>query len=333
MSNKKYIWVNTNRFNSDSEKYPYRNKIKSFFNEEFVVDRFNVAPGLLELSCVNIVKDPKFNLVNLSKDFEERYYSLFDQVANNIFEIAKDKTIHIFYSGGIDSVCVLIALLKNKKYKEFLEQNRFFISMTQKSVEEYPYFFHNFIQDKIPIRVLNFNKVMNDPNILIVSGDSGDFIIGSSDSLNFNISDLMESWQKLNVNEDLYLAAVKKCPFDITSINQYFWWINQCFSYQDELIRYYVWSTTKQIQTIPTDEKVFRFFYDDLFTTFSYEYMSTNPVYHDSKNLKTFAKKYIFDFTKDSNYLNKEKICSQKMIGKRFQKNSIFIEDNIIKSD
>lgn len=331
MDNKNYIWIN--RFNLDYEKYPNRKKHKSFFDLEFPVDRFNIVPGLLELPCINIVKEPKFNLDNISNDFEDRYYSVIEQVVNNVYKFAQNKTIHLFYSGGIDSVCVLIALQKNKKYKEFLAENRFFICMTSKSIDEYPNFFSNHIQNKIPIKLLNFNESMNDSNVLVVSGDMGDYIIGSSDALNFQIDNLMDNWKKLNIDNELYSETIKRCPFDITSINQYVWWINQCFSYQDELVRYYVWSSTKDIQSIPTDEKVFRFFYDDLFTTYSYEYMSTNPHYTNAKQLKQWPKKFIHNFTKDDSYLHKEKICSQRMIPKTLQKNSLFIENNVIKSD
>lgn len=331
MNDKNYIWIN--RFNLDHEKYPNRKKHKSLFDLEFPVDRFNVAPGLLELSCINVVKEPKFNLLNLSADFEDRYYSIINQVANNIYNIAKNKTIHMFYSGGIDSVCAIISLIQNKNYKELLEQNRFFVCMTSKSIEEYPNFYYTHIKNKIPVKILNFNESMNDSNVLVVSGDMGDYIIGSSDALNFNIDNLMNKWNKLDLNSDLHAEAVKKSPFEIVSINQYIWWLNQCFSYQDELVRYYVWSSTKDIQTIPTDDKVFRFFYDDLFSTFSFEYMSTNPHYNTVKELKNWPKKYIYNFTKDDSYLNKEKICSQKMIPRKLQKNSLFVENNIIKSD
>jgi hypothetical protein len=61
--------------------------------------------------------------------------------------------------------------------------------------------------------------------------------------------------------------------------------------------------------------------------------MSTNPHYTNAKQLKQWPKKFINNFTKDDSYLHKEKICSQRMIPKTLQKNSLFIENNVIKSD
>jgi hypothetical protein len=331
MNDKKYIWIN--RFNLNIEQYTYRKKHKEYFGLEFPVDRFDVAPGLLEISCINIVKQPKYNLQNITKDFEDRYYSIINQVADNVYKMATNKKIHIFYSGGIDSVCVLASLIKHNKFKEFFEKKKFVICLTKESINEYPYLFQNFIQNKIPFEILNLNKVMNDPNALVVTGDIGDYIIGSTDALKFKFNNLMDDWTKLDIHNDLYLAAIKKCPFDIITINQYIWWLNQCFSFQDELIRYYVWTKTKEIQSLPNDNKVFRFFYDDLFTTFSYEYMSTNPKYSKVSELKEWPKKYICDFFKDDSYFNKQKINSQIMIPKKLHKNSLFLENDIIKYD
>ena len=65
--------------------------------------------------------------------------------------------------------------------------------------------------------------------------------------------------------------------------------------------------------------------------TFSFEYMSTNPVYHNYIDNKTWQNQYIVNSTKDISYMNKQKIFSQRLSLRHVFKTSIYIEDGIIK--
>ena len=100
---KKYVWVDWSCI--DYNKYPFRRAFSNNVSKyEFPVDRFNIAGGRIEMNTVNILREPSYDLTNLTNDFEDRWYSLIDSVANKVFDVAGDRVIHLLYSGGVDSV-------------------------------------------------------------------------------------------------------------------------------------------------------------------------------------------------------------------------------------
>jgi hypothetical protein len=333
-----YIWINHG--NLDFESMPYRNSYKDWAGSyEYPVDRFNITDGRLELTHRNIVRDPVFNLTNLSNDWLDRYFATIDAVGSNVFKAAGNRTINLLFSGGVDSTQVYIALSKNPAFKEFLAQGRFKISLTSSSINEYPELFYKEILPNIPIQPLDYNKSLLNDDEMIVCGDLGDFIIGNSDASGFDV-DLMDPYfaiidevrrRGLYEYEELCMCAVDNAPFEINSVNQFLWWINQCYVYQIDLVRPYIWSSTGNYNRIGENGKVFRFFYDDLITTFSFEYMSTNPTYNTYDSLREWPKKYIFDYTKDAGYLQKPKVYSQRLTLRNCYKSHIFVQDDTIK--
>ena len=82
---------------------------------------------------------------------------------------------------------------------------------------------------------------------------------------------------------------------------------------------------------LASQNKVFRFFYDDALMTFSFEYMSTNPEYHTYIDNKLWFKRYIVNSTGDEYYLNKQKIFSQRMSLRHVFKTQIYYENDMIK--
>lgn len=336
---KEYVWIDWP--NIDYESMPYRKSYKDSVGfYEYPVDRFGVAKELLELPHKNIVAPPIYNLSNLTNDWKDRYFSTLDSIADSVYKTAGNRNIDLLYSGGVDSTAVLIALMKNKKFKNFLKAGRFKISLTSQSIVEYDRLFFKEILPKIPIQPLDYNKSMTS-NDLVVTGDLGDFIIGNSDVSYYPGVDLMGTWkvlqkqtisgeiiEKAELYLDLCNAALGHAPFEIDSCNQYLWWINQCYVYQIDLVRPYTWSTVEDLSEIGTNNKIFRFFYDQRMTTFSYEYMSTNPVYRSGDELRNFPKSYIADYTKDIHYLSKPKVYSQRLTNRRFLKNQIYFKDN-----
>jgi hypothetical protein len=333
-----YLWINHGHI--DFKSMPYRNSYRWWAGDyEYPVDRFAVSEGRIELPYINIVKEPVYNLSNLTNDWRDRYFSVVDEIAENVYKTAGTRTINLLYSGGVDSTTVYCALAKNPKFKEFVEQGRFKISLTSSSIQEYPELFYKEILPNVILQPLDYNKSMLDSNELLVTGDLGDFIIGNSDASKFPEFDLMDHYEDILVEvrkkglrryEELCACAVSQAPFKIESINQWLWWINQSYVYQIDLLRPYIWSTTSDYSQVGTNNKVFRFFYDDLMTTFSYEYMSTNPVYSTADSLRSLPKEYIFDYTKDVEYIHKTKVYSQRLTLRTVHKSHIFVSDGSI---
>lgn len=343
--NRKYIWANHQIL--DFKKMPYRNSYRNVSGIfEFPVDRFGIAEGMLELDTVNILNEPNYNLDSLSNDWRDRYFDMLDAVSDKVYKTAgDDKIIYILYSGGLDSICVLVALLRNKKFNEFLDADRIKISMTSASIQENPEYFYTDILPNFPICVLNYDTLMNDEHALLVTGDFGDHVIGSSDTIKLSAEgidltspyDIFFNSNHKFIKENEYLELVRLVknnqPFEIESIGQLFWWFNQCFSLQSDIVLPYIWSTTDDFSSISNNDKVFKFFYDEMITTYSYEYMSTNPRLVHFEDGRQFLKDYIVNQTKKEYFYNKTKIYSQRQTLRTVQKTRIYLEDDIIWHD
>ncbi len=349
---KEYIWLHHQNINY--KNYPYRDSWRSIAGIwEFPVDRFSVLEGELGIDCLSIVKEPFFTVKGLGGNWKDRYFSVLDSVADDIYKTADSspgpsgrRLITLLYSGGVDSLVSLVSLRKHPKYREFLESGRFRLAMTTGSINEYPDYFYKTILPEVPIVFLNFEKFMKDPETLLVTGDLGDYVIGSSDSmvltdgdLNF---DLTSKWQDLipyvdrqdptKRYSDILTRARAKAPFEIKSAGQMAWWISQCFTFQDEFVRPYIWSKTKDLDTIPNNDKVYRFFYNDAVIKFSYEFASTNPQFKKYDDARLWAKEYIVNFTGDQQYLSKPKVYSQRASCRVMHKTRVYIENGVFKS-
>lgn len=343
---KKIIWASWG--NIDIASKPYRKSYSDVaYRFEFPVDRFNLLDNRLEIDCANIVKTPVYNLTNITNDHRDKFFNALDQTADEIYRLAGNKTIHLAYSGGVDSTVALCALMRHPLYKERLEAGKIKICLNSTSIQEYPELFYNTILPTIPFEFIDFNKIMNDDNAYLVTGDMGDYIISSSDVLSLTSNDtqlnLNDDWQKLIPyiqkidNSELFLEILdilkQKSIFEITSVNQLVWWFSQCLTYQDELARPYIWSNTKHNDSILDESKVYRFFYSNVITTFSYEYLSTNPVISSYEEGKRWFKEYIVNYTNDLRYFNKTKIYSQRLSLRLIYKSQLYIENNKVLSD
>ena len=337
---RKYIWADNTAINYLD--LPYRQSYKDWVGYyEFPVDRFSVASGLLELDCISLLPKPSYNLTGLSGiNWKDRYFDIMDCIADTVFETANGRHIHLLYSGGTDSTGVYCALKRSKHFRSYQERGCISVSLTSMSINEYPRLFYSEILPEMNLVPLNYNDLMSDPNILLVTGEPGDYIIGNADATSLEIN-LMEHYSKfyeisnskLRLFMDLCELSRPHCPFDIESVNQYVWWINQCYSYHEPLIKPYIWSSTDDYSKLFTNSKVFNFFNDDLMTAFSYEYMSTNPRYEHADDLKNFIKEYTCNYTKDTDYLTKPKVYSQRLSLRSLYKNVIYLEDGVIKDD
>lgn len=341
---KKLIWASWG--NLQIENHPYRKSYSLIADRfEFPVDRFGIA-NKLELECENIVKPPKYDLTNLTNDHRDKFFNSIEQTTEELYNIAGDKIICISYSGGVDSTLVLCAIRQHKKYKDKLAQGKIKIFLTSNSIDEYPEFFYKTILPEIPFEFLDYEKIMKDENMLLVTGDMGDYITTSSDILTLSNNDpglnLSSNWRNILPyieavdGAELFLEMVdeirQKSIFEISSVNQLIWWFSQCFTYQDELVRPYIWSSGNNLDSLLNDSKVYRFFYSDTITKFSYEYMCTNPGSATYEESKKWFKDYIVNHTKDQSYYNKIKVFSQRLSLRFLNKSQIYIQDGKLDS-
>jgi len=325
--------------NLDFTPGSFRDAYKSVYKlGPFPVDRFNLVPKILNdaIPTVNIVPEPVYNLTNLTTDWRDRYFSLFNDVATDIYNTAGTRNIVLMYSGGIDSTAVLVALMQHSRYKEFVDRGRIKIAMSSHSIVEYPELFYQQILPTLPIVVADFGSLLNDSDTFIVTGDAGDYVIGNTDTPIFfyqgTTNNLYEDksalWPYLNRIDPNFTYFAQElatyAPFDIVSVNQMFWWIGQAFVHQSEMCRPYMWSNTTDLLELASFNKIYRFFLDPRFMTFSFEYMSTNPHCTNYNSVRALPREYIVNYTQHTSYLNKIKVFSQKFLFKSTYKTRIY---------
>jgi len=309
------------------------------------VDRFDMLKqiGVSDpFKFVSIVPWVKFDLNNLTNDWWDRYVNTFDVVANNVYNVTGDRKIAVLYSGGIDSTAMLIALMQHPNYQEFLTSNRFYLALTTPpGTLENSEFFYTELLGTVPMVLADYNQLMHDDTSLVVTALGGDGIIGCSNPLRYvpDIVDFLHlpvteviPYGELNRRDPSKLltkivASTKVyCPFDIESMNQLVWWFNQCFALQNKICNPYVWSNASDLSELDSHKKVYRFYMDPIWSTFSYEYMSTNPKYTNLDSLRSYPKKYIMNYTGNLNYLRTPIVLDEKILYKAQTKTQIYAD-------
>lgn len=336
---KKVIWLLGNRLSIRPGSFrDYYSKVYSAF--QFPVDRFNLLPDIDPdpIPTVNIVPEAKYNFSNLTSDWRDRYFSICDSTADDIFKKVGSRNIVVFYSGGIDSTAALVALMRHKDYTEYVNAGRVQIALTTHSIHEYPDFFYQTILPTLPLVPADFNTLIADPNNFVITGDGGDYVVGNTDVPTWNHEGTSDNLYKpkeilypyLNKIEpsgkfvEMLRAIDKRCPFDNVSVNQLYWWLGQCFTHQGEMCYPFAWSSIQDISELATFNKLYRFFLTPEFMTYGFEYMSTNPKYTRLTDLRNFPKEYIVRHTGHGHYMDKNKTMSQRLTVRQWFKSAIY---------
>lgn len=338
MNDKKLIWLATNRIRVSPGSFrDYYAKVYSPF--QFPVDRFGLLPSIDPdtVQTVNIVLEPVYNLHNLTSDWYDRFVAICDGMAERVYQTARGRTIIIMYSGGIDSTAVLVAMMRSSHFNQFVDSGRLKVSLNSFGIYEYPELFYETILPLIPIIPTDYNTIIADPNNFVITGDGGDHIIcttdipifeydGTTDIVNMDKKIIYSYFDNCDTSgkfSDMVRGIDKHAPFELHSVGQLCWWVSQCFTHQCDMSYPFAWSSV-DTEEIASFDKVFRFFLHPEFTTFSFEYMSTNPAYTSLSSMRNFFKDYIIGYTGHKQYRNKNKIGSQRTTARKWHKTAIY---------
>jgi hypothetical protein len=266
-----------------------------------------------------------------------------DIVAKRLVDQARtdNRKLAMFYSGGIDSVSVLVALINADGFTDLVKSGKFEVWLTSASISEFPRMFYEKILPNYTICPANYDKVYSDPNIRLVTGDFGDGIFGPAWMSHYTLSPegigiMSDQWyptlKRLWCNSDpqgvlLHLAeeTIKKAPFPITTLLQASWWLEYAWWAQDEIFHSYTWvSAPLSFTDLTTNQKTFRWYHEPEFHYFSLAFMANNTPIPDYRNLKWMMKKYVVDNTGFTEFETKIKIGSQKQMTRSQFKLGIF---------
>jgi hypothetical protein len=295
-------------------------------------------------SFVDIVNQP---MPNYNPIFNLSWEEVTDQRAKQIEDLIRshNKKIFVQWSGGIDSTCILVALLKNLDRNSL---NQVTVCCTYDSIMEYPWFYEKYLIPNLQIQDLNQQPLhlQHIDNAVLIDGQTADCLTMSmAPSLDVNMSVrngnlLVRNWRTDPDTLINYLAKVTgsrdfaKWYYDRVSqsvesvdvpVETYFdfmWWAG--FNYDWVYQTFCQWFYIQRLPNFTWQE--FSKKYTPWYTTAEYQLWSMKNVgawaKHGStlSSFKRDAKKYCFDYTGDEWYSKyKTKVSSR---GRPFQHDS-----------
>jgi hypothetical protein len=266
--------------------------IKQPFLFHNVVDRTQkilIQPEMEILTPIGELCEPK--------SIEHLCYDSVQQILNS----SENKRLYISWSGGIDSTLVLVEFLK------IVPKDRIVVLMNKYSIQEYPQFYKNFIENQLEIKNFSFsdNSHLLDSIIdgVIVTGHCIDPVFGINDYDRMSEQRLFQSvpdfLKKLtNTSQDFYNNLIMACPRPLTNVKDLMWWLDYTLNYQSEQLMWIL-----ETDNINLGQNFFHFGSTKAWN----DYAVSTPCEikyegSDLRNYKMALKKHIYKFTKDDDY-------------------------------
>ena len=252
--------------------------------------------------------DNKLDLIeNPLTDIPTNFTSTFEELTNRraveLWDIGKP--IRLWWSGGIDSTCALVSLLKTKRLDTSLT-----VYLSKASVQENPRFYDLLVNKKVNLQwhshedyIYDNDQLWNGQTIN-VNGGGGDELflaISSHTSIEefFKIKD--HDWINIMKDPDMLKTTEKyidMSPYKPKTCWELLWWFTR--SIDDLLSRYLSPRFLK-------DPSVYHLEYPFFYTDYFEKWALSNPYDGHNGDYRTYKwpmKKYIYDYDKNEEYLN-----------------------------
>ena len=257
--------------------------------------------------------DNYFDLVdNPLPEIPTNFTSTFEELVNRraveLWDIGKP--IRLWWSGGIDSTCALVSLLKTRR----LDTN-LIVYLSTNSVQENPDFYDILVKKKVKLQWHSFDNYVYDNNQLW-DGQTINVNGGGGDELFLAISSLMSIEEFFKIKDSDMLNVVEKyidmSPYKPKTYWELLWWFAR--SIDDLLSRYLSPRFLK-------DPSVYHLEYPFFYTDYFEKWALSNPYAGHNGDYGTYKwpmKKYIYDYDKNEEYLNtKQKESSFRSVNKQ----------------
>lgn len=304
--------------------------INRLFIPRVLRDRFNILNHYSPYKLASVKDEIGWKAIQ-STEPEKEINQIIDEQA--IKYINLDKPIYVSWSGGVDSTAVLVALLKNE-----IKKDKLYIICNDNSKKEYSFLFNELVDEKY--NVISSDRVgsyYNNSKGIILTGWCADQLFGS----NIHLKDLtlyhlpwMDALRKFcnrqniyinNYDEiyDVYSEYARRLGWIINTWCEFAWMFNFCIKWS------YVSDATKlSIINSEARNNAYAFFEDYDFQRWSVcnrftlndINVNTNDQYY-----KRPLKQYIYEYTKDSEYLKHKN--KQSSVGLRLTDRNIAIHD------
>lgn len=193
----------------------YRCLEKMFAN--IPVDRTGTYPHYLNLTSIPPI--PKIN-----PSFNKTFAEICDRRA---YQLSRDgRRIHVMWSGGLDSTCMLAA------FKKIVPRNRLILNYNLNSVLEsgnmFDYHIKQHVQHELIPPFSDDRFPMFEDGDLIVSGMAGNQMAWGNSFLDrYSADQLLSNWDSMVSKEEHEISQplVKKSPRPIITFLDYKWWM------------------------------------------------------------------------------------------------------------
>jgi len=256
-----------------------------------------------------------------------------------VVEIDQGKQVYICWSGGIDSTCAAVSVLK---FLQDRHTDQVTIVMSDRSIQENPQFYAQHLQ--------KFNRLEFSPymfanidikNALVLDGEGGDQMFGSSlanfvfsahpdkihvpwrTQVNFITKLLRKPWDTTQTWNTFYNMVVDSIDSSapVETLQDFFWWLNFNFKFDAVMTRTLLYYG----EAVPdcdfghfAQHSSRRLFADKLMQQWAMS-ADSNEKTQGGKNIKLPAKKYIYEFDKNEYYYReKRKELSTPMFNRKY---------------
>lgn len=310
-----------------------RNNVLANLNKEDVSLWQNINGTLIDTNVVMIDRCDEiilpynfkniFPIPTLNNAFNKSYKDICIERAEKLINLSKttNKPIVIMYSGGIDSTLVVIAfmLAANGDYTNIE------IALSTPSIRENPKFYYNHIRPNFKLVPSEKSLYFLNGDYIVIGGEGNDQLMGSDyykqlyisgniDLLNVpyteslicdmltSVGMTIESSKKWFYLLDLQIRKTQIC--EVSTVKDFFWWLNFSFKWQTIYFRIIIRSNYFEL----INQQFLDLHYHQFFMTDDFQQWSMlNP---DKKINKTWtsykleSKKLILEFTKDQEYFD-----------------------------
>lgn len=349
-----FYFINTSELFYDNfiiNKYPERTDLKNFGSFMYlfgksVFDRTGTIISPFNLKLMPTLELPSYQTVGYD------YAYCCDKRAKELLELAdlKDKNLCVFYSGGVDSTCIVASLLKNSTDKQ---KKRISVLMSYESYTENPTFYNDFIIGKLDIvESSRLPLILGNDNYICVTGEGNDQLFGAwmfymltiehgnkfvecqvtPETLFDYLHNVKNSERQTENYVNLLLKVMDKCPVKIDSMHKFFWWSNLTQKWQCVYNRLISFADKKNWNTMRPEENYFMFYNTKEFQLWSMN--NTDKLFGTTlKTYKSICRDYIFQYDRNLEYRNKKRKIGSLARVTPNKKMAMTIDSDMIYSD
>lgn len=293
--------------------------------------------GMFDEKVVSEIISPVPSVENVkNKEFSD----ICLEQANEI--LLRDLPINIYWSGGIDSTVLLIALVQVAS--DINRTDQLSVRLQPDAIDEYPLFYEKYIK-KMNYKILDnisFRRDVNFDDQIVVTGECGDQLFGHTILMSFfdekdlpwetifddnkyftyrthrppwlktAAKELMTSKKLREFYREKLKVHIKSCPFEIVTIFDLYWWCNFIFKWNGALFEMFNYDLTFNKEHFKNDYPFFKSVDFQIWSLLNHD----KKIRGEFKTYKYIMKDFIYEFTKDADYRdNKEK---ERSGGKQF---------------